>query len=91
MKKLILLLAFVSVLSYSQHGLYHIQKTPILIENDSLIFYRNYFNKKHKENVQLFIKAYKYDRLVKYYAICKRKPSQWKYYKGWSIRVFEQK
>jgi len=32
---------------------------------------------------------YKYGRLEKYYKICKRNPSQWKYYKGWSTRVFE--
>lgn len=37
-----------------------------------------------------FVQLYKYDRLLKYYKICKRKPTQWKYYKGWSIRVFEQ-
>lgn len=37
-----------------------------------------------------FIELYKYDRLLKYYKICKRKSTQWKYYKGWSIRVFEQ-
>lgn len=37
-----------------------------------------------------FIQLYKYDRLLKYYKICKKNPSQWKYYKGWSSRVFEQ-
>ena len=37
-----------------------------------------------------FIQLYKYDRLHKYYLICKKNASQWKYYKGWSIRVFEQ-
>ena len=37
-----------------------------------------------------FIQLYKYGRLNKYYQICKRNPVQWKYYKGWSIRVFEQ-
>lgn len=78
MKKLILLLILTSTFAFGQ-------------QVDSLAFYRNYYNKKHKENVQLFVKAYKYDRLVKYYTICKRKPKQWKYYKGWSIRVFEQK
>ena len=36
-----------------------------------------------------FIRAYKYERLYKYYRICNHDPSQWKYYKGWSIRVFE--
>ena len=38
-----------------------------------------------------FVKLYKYERLERYYRICKRKPSQWKYYKGWSTRVFENK
>lgn len=37
-----------------------------------------------------FIQLYKYERLNKYYLICKRNQTQWKYYKGWSIRVFEQ-
>ncbi|OFX56271.1 MAG: hypothetical protein A2066_12765 [Bacteroidetes bacterium GWB2_41_8] len=36
-----------------------------------------------------FLTLYKYDRLHKYYRICKNNPSQWKYYKGWTIRVFE--
>ncbi|HEY5593155.1 MAG TPA: hypothetical protein VIK55_19330 [Paludibacter sp.] len=36
-----------------------------------------------------FIELYKYERLLKYYKICKNKPTQWKYYKGWSIRVFD--
>lgn len=37
-----------------------------------------------------FIKIYKYERLEKYYKLCTKKPSQWKYYKGWSSRVFKQ-
>ncbi|HZK67970.1 MAG TPA: hypothetical protein VFC36_00075 [Paludibacter sp.] len=37
-----------------------------------------------------FITLYKYDRLNKYYLICVKNPTQWKYYKGWSIRVFTQ-
>lgn len=37
-----------------------------------------------------FLQLYKYDRLLKYYRICKKKPTQWKCYKGWSTRVFEQ-
>lgn len=36
-----------------------------------------------------FVNLYKYNRLQKYYQICQKNPSQWKYYKGWSIRVFE--
>jgi hypothetical protein len=41
-------------------------------------------------NSDQFIQLYKYGRLNKYYQICKKNPTQWKYYKGWSIRVFEQ-
>lgn len=41
-------------------------------------------------NSDQFIQLYKYGRLNKYYLICKKNPTQWKYYKGWSIRVFEQ-
>ncbi len=37
-----------------------------------------------------FLELYRYERLLKYYQICKNKPTQWKYYKGWSTRVFEQ-
>ena len=37
-----------------------------------------------------FIKIYKYERLEKYYRICVSNPTQWVYYKGWSIRVFTQ-
>lgn len=37
-----------------------------------------------------FLLLYKYERLYKYYRICKKNETQWKYYKGWSIRVFEQ-
>lgn len=37
-----------------------------------------------------FLTLYKYERLYKYYRICKKDPTQWKYYKGWTIRVFEQ-
>ncbi|MEA4981424.1 MAG: hypothetical protein VB066_01775 [Paludibacter sp.] len=36
-----------------------------------------------------YIDLYKYERLLKYYNICKSRPVNWKYYKGWSIRVFE--
>lgn len=36
-----------------------------------------------------FIELYKYKRLEKYYYLCKKRTSYWKYYKGWSTRVFE--
>ena len=54
--------------------------------NDSL----EKLNKRPGMTEMQFVQLYKYDRLLKYYKICKRKPTQWKYYKGWSIRVFEE-
>lgn len=45
--------------------------------------------KKNAMSEDNYIRAYKYERLLKYYKICKNNPSQWKFYKGWSIRVFE--
>ena len=41
-------------------------------------------------SVDQFMQLYKYNRLVKYYKICKYNPTQWKFYKGWSTRVFEE-
>ena len=41
--------------------------------------------------VDQFVRLYKYDRLQRYYKICKSRPVNWKYYKGWSTRVFEGK
>lgn len=78
MKKILLLLILVTNLSFGQ-------------VKDSTAFYRDYYKKHRELSTQTFVKAYKYDRLLKYYTICKKKPTQWKYYKGWSIRVFEQK
>lgn len=46
-------------------------------------------NAKPIMTVEHFTAIYKYDRLYKYYRICKKNPSQWKFYKGWSKRVFE--
>lgn len=40
---------------------------------------------------QQYLDLYKYERLKKYYKICKARPVNWKYYKGWSTRVFESK
>jgi hypothetical protein len=38
---------------------------------------------------QQFLDLFKYERLLKYYKICKARPVNWKYYRGWSTRVFE--
>ncbi len=61
-----------------------VRDSVILSLQDSIVVLRN--NAMTEEN---FIRAYKYERLYKYYRICKKDNSQWKYYRGWSIRVFE--
>jgi hypothetical protein len=58
----------------------------ITVLNDSIVG----LNARQVLSSEQFINLYKYARLNKYYQICKRNPVQWKYYKGWSIRVFEQ-
>ena len=90
MKKLVFLLLFIPMLCLSQK---HIETGSCIIMNhrinelqDSIIV----LNKRPIMSVAKFVNLYKYDRLLKYYKICKKKPSQWKYYKGWSIRTFEQ-
>lgn len=60
------------------------QENQIAILQDSI--YRQSLKIMKKSQ---FIELYKYKRLLKYYNLCKKKPDYWKYYKGWSIRVFE--
>ena len=62
------------------------QATTIVILRDSIADLKE----RPLMNSDQFIQLYKYGRLNKYYQICKKNPTQWKYYKGWSIRVFEQ-
>ena len=49
----------------------------------------NELNARPLMSKQQFMDLYKYERLLKYYKICKARPVNWKYYKGWSTRVFE--
>ena len=90
MKKIVFLLLFIPVFCFSQKSTqidsYAVLNHRILELQDSIIK----LNKRPVMSVTQFVNLYKYDRLLKYYKICKRKPTQWKYYKGWSIRVFEQ-
>jgi cell division protein FtsB len=63
-----------------------------LLLSDSISFLNTEIQKLKAKPIMTadnFISLYKYHRLEKYYRICKRNPSQWKFYKGWSIRVFE--
>jgi|SRR5665647_3661623 len=58
----------------------------VTLLNDSILK----LNRRAVMTSDQFIKIYKYERLYKYYRICANKPSQWIYYKGWSIRVFTE-
>lgn len=61
--------------------------------NDSLAIYKDsvkYLSEKPLMNEDYFVKIYKYETIVKYYNIVKRKPSQEKYFKGWVYRVIEE-
>ena len=90
MKNIIFLLLFMPVFCFSQKSTqtvsYAILNHRILELQDSV----SLLKKRPVMSVEQFVNLYKYDRLLKYYKICKHKPTQWKYYKGWSIRVFEQ-
>lgn len=98
MKKIVFLLVFscVCVLCSAQTS----PPTPLHVErgavgqSDAVKQLQDSIRKLNARPVmtaEQFVKLYKYDRLERYYRICKRKPSQWKYYKGWSTRVFENK
>lgn len=91
MKKIVFLLVFISCVCVcsaqgSGVGSAAYYKAKYEAAQDSI----RKLNTRPLMTVEQFVKLYKYDRLERYYRICKRKPSQWKYYKGWSIRVFEQ-
>lgn len=61
-------------------------------QNDSLMILRDSLIKLNDRPLMTkkqFLDLYKYERLYKYYRICKNNPTQWKYYRGWSTRVFE--
>ena len=83
------------IVSKKQINLAHdsicILKADNLAKDNSISVLRDsiYFLKQKAITPEKFVQIYKYKRLEKYYTICKRNPTQWKYYKGWSIRVFE--
>jgi hypothetical protein len=88
MKKILILFSFFLLsyqFGYSQN--IHSHTDSIAILKDSIVK----LNKRPIMTNDQFIKLYKYEQLYKFYLICKRKPSQWKYYAGWSRRTFENK
>jgi len=80
-------LAVVTYESYlvacSNQAISHIDSICLL--NDSI----KKLNERPLMTKTQFLDLYKYERLYKYYKICKNNPTQWKYYRGWSTRVFE--
>ena len=67
-------------------------ETYLNIKSDSIRVLTDSVNKLNQRPLMTkaqFLDLYKYDRLLKYYKICKARPVNWKYYRGWSIRVFE--
>ena len=90
MKKIVFLLLFIPVICFSQKTTqtdsYAMLNHRILELQDSIIK----LNKRPVMSVDQFVEIYKFERLLKYYKICKNKPTQWKFYKGWTTRVFEQ-
>jgi len=90
MKKIVFLLLFIPVFCFSQIDVSKqvkesVLRLKVLVLQDSIAK----LNQRPVMTKAQFVKLYKYERLEKYYKICKRKPTQWKYYKGWSTRVFE--
>jgi hypothetical protein len=94
MKKLTLLLLIASFACCTSHC--QIKPAPNIdttVYTDSIKILKDSIVKisqKQTITADQFIKLYKYDRLYKYYQICHKNPSQWKFYKGWSMRVFNQ-
>ena len=64
-----------------------------ILATDSIIYLNDSIKKLNERPLMTkaqFLDLYKYERLFKYYKICKNNPTQWKYYRGWSTRVFEE-
>lgn len=64
-----------------------------ILATDSIIYLNDSIKRLNERPLMTkvqFLDLYKYERLFKYYKICKNNPTQWKYYRGWSTRVFEE-
>ena len=72
------------LVAFTNQAIGHIDSIGLL--NDSI----KKLNERPLMTKAQFLDLYKYERLLKYYKICKNNPTQWKYYRGWSTRVFEE-
>ena len=64
-----------------------------ILATDSIIYLNDSIKRLNERPLMTkaqFLDLYKYERLLKYYKICKNNPTPWKYYRGWSTRVFEE-
>jgi hypothetical protein len=64
----------------------HENRSTILVMQDSI----NDLKLRPLMTSDQFMELYKYESLRKYYNICKKNPTQKKYYWGWTARIFEQ-
>ena len=72
------------LVAFTNQSIRHVDSIGLL--NDSI----KKLNERPLMTKAQFLDLYKYERLLKYYKICKNNPTQWKYYRGWSTRVFEE-
>ena len=81
MKKMILTLLFAPIVLTAQ-----VRCDSVKILRDSICK----LNQRPVMTSDQFVKVYKYEALLKYYKLTKKRPSNKKYYLGWSARVFEK-
>jgi len=60
--------------------------TQVTLLSDSIIA----LNEKPLMSPAQFIDLYRYERIVKYYKLCERTPTNWKYFKGWVYRAIHE-
>lgn len=81
MKRMILTLLFVPFMLTAQ-----VRCDSVKILRDSI--YK--LNLRPVMTADQFVKIYKYETLLKYYRLTKSRPTNKKYYYGWSARVFDK-
>ena len=76
--------------TYEKYLVVYENERVIVIDSiELLIDSINKLNQRPLMNKQQFLDLYKFERLLKYYKLCKARQVNWKYYRGWSTRVFE--
>jgi len=81
MRKLIITLLFVPMMLAAQ-----VKVDSVKVLRDSICK----LTQRPVMTAQQFIMIYKYETLLKYYKLTKSRPTNKKYYYGWSARVFDK-